>query len=130
MDNTFKDFLGQEIAVGDIIVYPTRQGSNLDMNYALVLSRQIVKEKYRDEPYKRLKILKRHTDFWRREVTGEKVTYTEILDRVVVVKRYYGANISEDTRFQKEAQLELLWDSKAFQSCRGLDSLYIEDVNK
>lgn len=31
-----KDFLGQDINVGDTIVYPNRQGSNLWMNQAQV----------------------------------------------------------------------------------------------
>jgi len=31
-----KDFLGQQIEVGDSIVYPNRQGSHLWMNFATV----------------------------------------------------------------------------------------------
>ncbi len=33
-----KDFLGQEISIGDIVVYPTRRRSVLIMNRAKVLS--------------------------------------------------------------------------------------------
>lgn len=77
------DFLGNEIKVGDFVIYPVRHGSSLWMSTAEVVKIRDLKYRWSASTKKALVVLRRSIDY--RGVTKEKTVTLVCLDRVAVV---------------------------------------------
>lgn len=89
-----KDFLGQEIMIGDVVVYPTRWGSSMDMNIGRVT--EIVEKKSSStwQPPVRIQIEKIQRK-WPKESAYLKTTNLVCPERIVVVNRDWNELLKE-----------------------------------
>lgn len=81
----YKDFLGQEIEVGDTIVYPVRWGSSMWLSKTKVLERTETTSYY--GPHKAALKVKGKSKNWYTKEERPYVRTVHRLDRVVVVEK-------------------------------------------
>lgn len=98
--DTVKDYLGQEIKVGSIVVYPTRTGSWMRMNKALVTD--IVFDKRGNAKLKVLKVMKNYIFKYAKQAWEKNTSYYETKAKKLTIERIDRCTVVEDGNWTEE----------------------------
>jgi hypothetical protein len=86
VNRPLEDALGNLIKVGDVVMYPGRQGSSIWNSFSIVRE-IVVGEDWAKRPYRRLKVTNVAERGWHKKEVVVRNTTVYCLDRVVVLSR-------------------------------------------